>query len=130
MLFTGQDALKELRDLRQGDLRDKIFESYVQQRYERELRKPNQKLKFTLEEIRSILGRVATAIAGWLAAGENVFYPGEFTRVLMKPPHRISPISPSSFICSYTASEPHSVLFICSCAIILPSVMPSPTCLT
>jgi len=80
--FAGQDALKELRDLRQGDLRDKIFESYVQQRYEREVRKPNQKLKFTLEEIHSILGRVATGIAGWLAAGENVFYPGEFTRVL------------------------------------------------
>ncbi|MEO8393881.1 MAG: HEAT repeat domain-containing protein [Chloroflexota bacterium] len=80
--FADQDPQHELHDLSQGDLRDKIFETYIQRRYERELRKPNQQIKFTLEEIQHNLGHVAVWISGWISVGENIFSPSEFNQIL------------------------------------------------
>ncbi len=60
--FAFRDLPEEaraLRDLTRGDLRDKIFETYVRRRYEREVRKPNAKMLFTLEEIYEVLGYIA-----------------------------------------------------------------------
>ncbi|MBZ0284819.1 MAG: HEAT repeat domain-containing protein [Anaerolineae bacterium] len=54
------EEAKLLRDLSRGDLRDKIFETYVGQQYERERRKPANKLAFSLDEIYNILGSAAS----------------------------------------------------------------------
>lgn len=53
------DEVKVLHDLKRGDLRDKIFESYVERRYEREARKPNANIPFTLDEIYEVLGKIS-----------------------------------------------------------------------
>lgn len=52
----------KLRDLAHtpSDLRDRIFETYVRRRYEREVRKPYAEIPFTLEEIYEVLGGIAT----------------------------------------------------------------------
>lgn len=83
--FAGHDELSALRHLNEGDLRDKVFEIYVQRRYEREARKPNHAVQFTLEDIHAVLGSVAVWISGWLSAGENVFSPTEFSQALDAP---------------------------------------------
>ncbi len=66
----GNEAAK-LRDLRAspGDLRDTIFGEYVRERYEHEerklkLRKPPEKMPFTLDEIYEVLGFAAMVATG------------------------------------------------------------------
>jgi len=66
----GEEAAK-LRDLRAspGDLRDAIFGEYVRERYEHEerklkLRKPPEKMPFTLDEIYEVLGFAAMVATG------------------------------------------------------------------
>jgi len=57
--FAGLDEeAKKLRDLSRGDLRDKIFETYVRRRYEHEKRKPHANVKASLELIYEVLGYV------------------------------------------------------------------------
>lgn len=46
--------------LRGGDLRDKIFETYVAQRYAHEARKLNAEVAFSLNELKLLLGELAT----------------------------------------------------------------------
>jgi hypothetical protein len=66
--FAGLDEeAKKLRDLSRGDLRDKIFETYVQRRYEHEERKlkvRGEVMAFTLEEIYEVLGRITVQDLG------------------------------------------------------------------
>ncbi len=55
------EELKKLEDLSEGDLRDAIFEQYVQRRYaheERKYRVRGEQIPFALEEIYDVLGRV------------------------------------------------------------------------
>jgi hypothetical protein len=56
----GDEAAK-LRDLTDspGDLRDKIFETYVRRRHEHERRKLHSNLPFTLEQVYDVLGSIA-----------------------------------------------------------------------
>jgi HEAT repeat protein len=53
------DEAKQLRSLQRGDLRDKIFETYVHKRYEHEKRKLHADLPFSLPEITRVLGQAA-----------------------------------------------------------------------
>ncbi len=56
--FAGLDkAAQELRDLSGGELRDKIFGTYIERRYKHEDAK--HKLPYTLEEMVDMLGKVA-----------------------------------------------------------------------
>lgn len=58
--FNGLDAeTRALRDLSGGDLRDRIFQTYIERRYEHERRKPFAELPFMLDEIVDLLGSVA-----------------------------------------------------------------------
>jgi hypothetical protein len=60
--FAGLDKeAKKLRDLSQGDLRDKIFETYVRRRYEHEQRKPHANISVSLELLYEVLGYVGMA---------------------------------------------------------------------
>ena len=54
-----------LRELKAGDVRDKIFELYVKRRYEHEKRKLYADLPFTLQQIKEILGQVAMETLGY-----------------------------------------------------------------
>lgn len=79
--FAFRDLPEEaraLRDLTRGDLRDKIFETYVRRRYEREARKPNTKLPFTLEEINTSLGKIARDNITNIFSVENVLHISSF----------------------------------------------------
>lgn len=55
------DRLAELRDLSAspGELRDRIFRTYVERRYEHESNKPNAALVFSLERMNEVLGELA-----------------------------------------------------------------------
>lgn len=55
------DQARQLRSLANspGDLRDKIIETYVRRRYEREARKPNAWLPFSLADVYESLGALA-----------------------------------------------------------------------
>ncbi len=76
------DEAKALRDLTRGDLRDKIFETYVRRRYEREARKPNAKMPFTLDECYRVLGQVAMWNAENPFVGENIITQSAFLNAL------------------------------------------------
>jgi hypothetical protein len=66
--------IQELLDLKQGELRDKIFEIYVKQRYEHERRKLHANVKFTLDEIQTYLGELALDnVENWRATN-NVLW--------------------------------------------------------
>ncbi|MBC8170141.1 MAG: HEAT repeat domain-containing protein, partial [Anaerolineae bacterium] len=54
------DELQQLRDLRAspGDVRAKIFEMFVRKSYEREARKPYGALKFSLDEVNTLLSEL------------------------------------------------------------------------
>lgn len=72
--MRGKEA--ELKDLAHspGDLRDKIFETYVQRRYAHEARKYKARgaaMPFTLEEIYKTLGDYAVYIISRLIAEQN-----------------------------------------------------------
>lgn len=61
------DDLKALEDLREGALRDAIFNAYMDKRYkheERRLKAVGQTPPFTLQEVKDVLGRVAMENAG------------------------------------------------------------------
>jgi HEAT repeat protein len=61
------EALRELKDLREGALRDAIFNAYIDQRYAREAKRLKLMGKtppFTLDFIRDTLGRLAMENAG------------------------------------------------------------------
>jgi hypothetical protein len=85
------DDLTALEDLREGALRDAIFNAYMEKRYsheERRLERFGEKPPFTLEEIREVLGRVAMENAGgmrrsqyssWLHV-DNVLYSSDFNQ--------------------------------------------------
>lgn len=58
--FAGlAEEAKQLQYSGRGELRDKIFEVYVARRYQHEARKPHSRVRFSLEEIYSILGSVS-----------------------------------------------------------------------
>jgi DNA polymerase III delta prime subunit len=58
--FAGlAEEAKQLQYSGRGELRDKIFEVYVARRYQHEARKPHSQVRFSLEEIYSILGSVS-----------------------------------------------------------------------
>jgi hypothetical protein len=64
LTFAYAELARQTQELRQLDqspreLRDKIFRTYVERRYEHERLKPHRELSFTLEEIYDVLGRVA-----------------------------------------------------------------------
>jgi DNA polymerase III delta prime subunit len=64
--FAGLDEeAKQLRDLSKGDVRDKIFETYVRRRYEHEMRKPHASHEFTVDDIYRVLG-----YASWYYASD------------------------------------------------------------
>jgi HEAT repeat protein len=61
------DDLKALEDLREGALRDAIFNAYMDKRYaheERRLKRLGEAMLFTLQEIKDALGRLAMENAG------------------------------------------------------------------
>jgi HEAT repeat protein len=58
--FAGLgEAAKGLSSLTSEELRDKIFETYVQQRFTHEARKPHANMPFNLEQIYEFLGAMA-----------------------------------------------------------------------
>jgi hypothetical protein len=70
---------QQLRDLKGGDVRDKIFETYVRRRYEREELKLYSQLPFTLNKIYEVLGYTAMENTGKWMKRENVFHYQEFS---------------------------------------------------
>lgn len=66
-------------DLSGGDLRDKIFETYVNQRYAHEARKPNANIPFSLQTLKNLLGELAIQnIAGRKGKRENLLTQEDF----------------------------------------------------
>jgi HEAT repeat protein len=98
------DDLKALEDLREGALRDAIFNAYMDKRYaheERRLKRLGQTPLFTLQEIKDVLGRVAMENAGgmrrripqdWVPDGhlDNVVERRDFGLVLI--PEQADPL--------------------------------------
>lgn len=83
--FSGlSHEAQKLRDLSQGDLRDRIFEIYVHRRYERETRKPNAQIPFTELELYDILGRAAMHNVSKSGGTENLLRPEDFAETLRK----------------------------------------------
>lgn len=83
--FAGLDLQAEqLHTLGQGDLRDRIFETYVSRRYEHERRKPNAQMPYSLEDLFDILGKLAAQdVVGYLFnAPENILVMRDFDRVV------------------------------------------------
>lgn len=76
----GEDA-RDLHNLTRGDVRDKIFETYVKRRYEREARKPQTWLPFAVDELADVLGQVAMRMAGF-SPSENLYHPSEFSQIV------------------------------------------------
>lgn len=85
------DEAKQLRDLAHspGDLRDKIFETYLRRRYEHESRKPNVNLSFTLADIYQILELKAINTLQGLFGDEVIFTFSNFEAVT-EDKHRYS----------------------------------------
>lgn len=74
-----EGELTGLEDLREGALRDAIFNAYMEKRYAHEkqrLRRIGEKPYFTLEQIREVLGRVAMENAGGMHRRSNRLAPG------------------------------------------------------
>jgi len=63
-----RDAGEKARELKgvkdSADLQDKIFETYVHQRYQFEQRRSPKPLPFTLEQIYDLMGQITTAMLG------------------------------------------------------------------
>ncbi|MBL8161867.1 MAG: HEAT repeat domain-containing protein, partial [Anaerolineae bacterium] len=95
------DAVKELHDLREGALRDAIFNAYMDKRYDREVKrlaKQGNTPPFTLEFIRETLGRLAMENAGGMFRrgsfqhsihSDNVLHRLDFALIL--PEEQITP---------------------------------------
>lgn len=81
--FNGlaQEA-QQLHDLKRGDLRDKIFQTYVQRRYQYEVRKRREGLPYTLDQIYDVLGYIAAWNVENAFAVENVLNSWYFEKVL------------------------------------------------
>jgi HEAT repeat protein/DNA replication protein DnaC len=79
------DALRAAKNLREGDLRDYIFEQYINERYAREARhraRSGEPLPFTLDELYSDLGWLAGNNArGGRDVTENLLTRRDFWRV-------------------------------------------------
>jgi len=79
------EALRDLKDLSEGDLRDAVFMSYMDKRYDRELKrlaKMGQEPPFTLEFIKEVLGRVAMEDACDKQSAINLLEYESFVNVL------------------------------------------------
>lgn len=82
--FAFRDLPEEaqnLHTLNYGETRDKIFEAYIRKIYERESRRSNGNLKFSLDEVYAVLGWVAI----WNAARiheQNILYHRAFELAL------------------------------------------------
>ena len=77
----GEQA-RQLKDLNSGDLRDMIFTTYVQRRYQHEARKPNVRLPFNLQELYKVVGKVAMWDAGKMAGTKNILSTWYFEQVV------------------------------------------------
>ncbi|GEM_PF-3015325 len=77
----GEQA-RQLKDLTSGDLRDMIFTTYVQRRYQHEARKPNVRLPFNLHELYTVVGKVAMWDAGKMAGTKNILSTWYFEQVV------------------------------------------------
>lgn len=83
-----RDAVQKLRALHSNPdaLRDKLFETYLEQRYAREkrrLEKMNQPLPFTLPELAELLGQLAMRnFAGNRGVTENVLHRRDLAEVM------------------------------------------------
>lgn len=83
--FAGLDLQAEdLHTLEPGDLRDRIFETYVSRRYEHERRKPNAQIPYSLEDLFDILGKLAAqdVVGFFFGAPENILIMRDFDRVV------------------------------------------------
>ena len=75
--FNGLDEeAKKLHDLSRGDLRDKVFETYVRRRYDYEARK--HPLRYTFEEMAAALQHAAFANAGDIKRRKNILLASDF----------------------------------------------------
>jgi hypothetical protein len=76
--FAGLDEeAKQLKDLSKGDVRDKIFETYVRRRYDHEERKAlgsGKKLPFTLTDLYEELGYDAVMILSGQGTAKNIIF--------------------------------------------------------
>jgi len=79
----GEQA-RQLKDLNSGDLRDMIFTTYVQRRYQHEARKPNIRLPFDLHQLYDVIGKVAMWDAGKMAGTKNILSTWYFEQVVGK----------------------------------------------
>jgi HEAT repeat protein len=71
------EALRDLKDLSEGDLRDAVFMSYMDKRYDREVKrlaKMGLEPPFTLEFIKEVLGRVAMENCGGMRRRKGYGY--------------------------------------------------------
>jgi HEAT repeat protein len=82
--YRATQDLSELNDLYRtpGTLRDKIFELFVRRSYEREARKPNTVMAFSLDEIHRVLGLVAVRNALNRHGNENIITLGNLKSAL------------------------------------------------
>jgi len=77
----GEQA-RQLKDLNSGNLRDMIFTTYVQRRYQHEARKPNGRLPFDLHELYDVIGKVAMWDAGKMTGTKNILSTWYFEQVV------------------------------------------------
>ncbi len=77
----GEQA-RQLKDLQSGDLRDMIFTTYVQRRYQHEARKPNVRLPFNLHQLYNVIGKVAMWDTGKMAGTKNILSTWHFEQVV------------------------------------------------
>lgn len=76
------DEARQLKDIGLGDLRDIIFTTYVERRYQHEARKPNVRLPFNLDELYSVVGRVAMWDAGKMTGTKNILDTWHFEQII------------------------------------------------
>ncbi|MBN1563818.1 MAG: HEAT repeat domain-containing protein [Anaerolineae bacterium] len=110
--FTYRDQREsalELRELHEnpGELRDKLFETYIKQRYARESRRKHQAISFTLEELYAILGQLAMRnFAGRWRVTENVLTAADLSNVL--PEDQVGVFTQLAILLGILVPEPAS----------------------
>ena len=79
-----EDELHALHHLDGGDLRDRIFSTYVERRYQHEAQRSADGLRFSLEQIYALLGKMAAQdVVGYqYGAPDNVFVDADIQRAV------------------------------------------------
>lgn len=79
--FMGE-AAGDLAAMGKGELRDNIFETYIEKRYQHEKQKLHSNMTFPLDDLKTILGTLAMVNVGSRFSRENIFSLPDFSPIL------------------------------------------------